>query len=118
MSQVDAIVPVPPSTPREFDPVSAVAEALGQRLGLPVWPALFKTRQTLPQKELQSLAQKRANVRGAFAVQGQVRGKRLLILDDLYDSGATLEEAARILKLAGATRLCVLALTSTIHADA
>lgn len=116
--QVDALVPVPPSTPREFDPVSAVAEALGKRLGLPVRPALFKTRQTLPQKQLQSLAQKRANVRGAFAVQGQVRGKRLLILDDLYDSGATLEEAARMLKQAGAARVCVLALTSTFHADA
>jgi ATP-dependent DNA helicase RecQ len=118
LAGVDAIVPVPPSTPREFDPVSAVAEALGRRLGLPVWAALVKIRQTRPQKELQSLAQKRANVRGAFAVQGQARGKRLLILDDLYDSGATLEEAARMLKQAGAVRLCVLAMTSTIHADA
>jgi ATP-dependent DNA helicase RecQ len=118
LAEVDAIVPVPPSTPREFDPVGAVVEALGKQLGLPVWSILHKTRQTRPQKELQSLAQKRANVRGAFAIKGQARGKRLLIMDDLYDSGATLEEAARMLKQAGATRLCVLALTSTIHADA
>jgi ATP-dependent DNA helicase RecQ len=118
LADADAIVAVPPSKPREFDPVGAVAEAMGKQLGLPVWPALLKTRQTKQQKEMQSLAQKHANVKGAFAVQGQVRGKKLLVLDDLYDSGATLEEAARMLSQAGAARVCVLTLTRTIHADA
>ncbi|MBI4758365.1 MAG: helix-turn-helix domain-containing protein, partial [Chloroflexi bacterium] len=118
LTDVDAIVPVPPSTPRAFDPVSALAEALGWRLERPVWPVLVKTRRTAPQKELRTLAQKRANVASAFAVQSDVRGKRLLILDDLYDSGATLEELSRVLRQAGAARLCVLTLTRTIHADA
>lgn len=67
---------------------------------------------------MRTLAQKRANVAGAFAVRGDVRGKRLLVLDDLYDSGATLEEVTRVLRRAGAARLCVLTLTRTIHADA
>jgi predicted amidophosphoribosyltransferase len=116
--EVDALVPVPASTQREVDPVRAWAGAVGEDLSLPVWPVLVKTRQTALQKEMRSLAQKRANVRGAFAVKGQVHGKRLLLLDDLFDSGATLEEATRTLLEAGAARVCVLAVARTIHTDA
>jgi predicted amidophosphoribosyltransferase len=119
---VDAIVPVPPSTPRAFDPVSTLCQALGKRSELEVWCALAKTRVTAPQKELHTLAQKRANVAGAFTVTAErlreVRGKRLLVLDDLYDSGATLEEVTRTLQRAGASAVMVLTLTRTIHADA
>ena len=122
LADVEAIVPVPPSTPRPFDPVSVLAEELGRRLSRPVRPVLVKTRRTAPQKEMRTLAQKRANVAGAFAVPGarqsEVRSQRLLVLDDLYDSGATLEEVCRVLRQAGAARLCVLTLTRTIHADA
>lgn len=118
LGQVEAIVPVPASTPRPVDPVSALAAALGEGMGLPVWPALVKTRQTSPQKEIHTLAQKRANVAGAFGVQRPVKGKRLLVVDDLYDSGATLEEITRLLLRAGAAKVCVLTLTRTIHSDA
>jgi len=122
LTQVDAIVPVPPSTPRAFDPVSTLCQALGKRLELEVWCALAKTRVTAPQKELHTLAQKRANVASAFTVTAErlreVRGKRLLVLDDLYDSGATLEEVTRTLQRAGVSAVMVLTLTRTIHADA
>ena len=122
LDQVDALVPVPPSSPREFDPVSALCDALSRQLELPAQCALVKTRATAPQKEMRTLAQKRANVAGAFAVPAEsgqaVRGKRLLVLDDLYDSGATLEEATRTLERAGAKTVVVLTLTRTIHADA
>ncbi len=118
LAEVDALVPVPPSQAHALDPVGSLAEALAGWLGAPVWKVVVKTRKTAPQKEMHTLAQKRANVAGAFAVQGSVRGKRLLVLDDLYDSGATLEEVARVLRLAGASKLRVLTLTRTIHADA
>jgi superfamily II DNA helicase RecQ len=118
LADVDAVVPVPPSQEHALDPVGSVAEALAGRLGRPVWKTVVKTRKTALQKEMHTLAQKRANVAGAFAVRGNVAGKRLLVLDDLYDSGATLAEVARVLRLAGAARLCVLTLTRTIHADA
>jgi ATP-dependent DNA helicase RecQ len=118
LTDVDALVPVPPSKPRAFDPVRVLADALGTRLDQPVWPVLAKTRPSAPQKELRTLAQKKANVAGAFVLQSQVRGKRLLVLDDLYDSGATLEEVTRVLRRGGAARVYVLTLTRTIHADA
>ena len=80
--------------------------------------AITRTRPTRPQKEISTLAQKRANVAGAFAASGEARGKRVLMVDDLYDSGATLDEAARVLRAAGASSICVLTLTRTIHSDA
>lgn len=118
LAQVDAVVPVPPSTPRLHDPVSSFAKALAQRLGLAFLPVLIKSRQTAPQKEMHTLAQKRANVSGAFDLQSPIKGKRLLVVDDLFDSGATLEEITHLLRRAGATRICVLTLTRTIHSDA
>jgi adenine/guanine phosphoribosyltransferase-like PRPP-binding protein len=118
LTNVDAVVPIPPSTPRGFDPVGALAGALGTRLDRPVWPVLTKTRPSAPQKEMRTLAQKQANVAGAFALKEQVHGKRLLVLDDLYDSGATLEETTRVLHQGGAVYVYVLTLTRTIHTDA
>ena len=117
----DAIVPVPPSPgKRAYQPVPALAEVLGRRIGVPVMAeALIKTRSTRPQKEMRNMAQKQANVAGAFAVKGvsTMRGKRLLVLDDLVDSGTTMQEVTRVLLRAGAARVTVLALTRTIHAN-
>ena len=116
--EVDALVLVPPSTPRSTDPVRRFCEALAVRLKLPVLDVVTRTRQTMPQKEMHTLAQKRANVSGAFAVSENVRGRRLLVIDDLYDSGATLEEIVRTLTRSGAASATVLTLTRTIHSDA
>jgi ATP-dependent DNA helicase RecQ len=81
--------------------------------------ALIKARATEPQKEKVNLAQKTDNVAGAFRIADAdaVRGKRVLLLDDLYDSGATLNEATRALLAAGAREVCVLTVTKTIHSD-
>ncbi|MBI3760740.1 MAG: L-serine ammonia-lyase, iron-sulfur-dependent, subunit alpha, partial [Chloroflexi bacterium] len=78
---------------------------------------LVKTRPTRPQKEMTNLAQKQANVRGAFAVRGQLTGEHLLVLDDLFDSGATLTEITRVLR-AASVEVYVATLTKTIHTDA
>ena len=119
LPQFDAVIPVPPSTRRDFDPVSNLAQALANQLKVPVLAnVLIKTRVTRPQKEMKSLAQKQANVAGAFALRGTVRGQRVILLDDLYDSGATLEEAARVLSRGSVGAIVVLTLTKTIHSDA
>ncbi len=119
MPKPDAVIPIPPSLRRDFDPVTLLAQALAGQLSIPApVDILVKTRATKPQKEMTALAQKQANVAGAFALKGDVRGKRLILVDDLYDSGATLAEAARVLTRGGAASLIVLTLTKTIHADA
>lgn len=118
LAQVDGIIPVPPSTPRPADPVKIFCEVLAGKINVEVEPLIVKTRQTQPQKEMRTLAQKRANVAGAFAICGEVKGKRILLVDDLFDSGATLDEISRVLQQNGAARVNVLTLTRTIHSDA
>jgi predicted amidophosphoribosyltransferase len=117
----DAIIPVPPSPgARAYQPVPVLAVALGARIGVPVLSeVLVKVRATRPQKEMSNRAQKRANVRGAFAVREReaVQGKRVLVLDDLVDSGETMSEVCRVLIRTGAERVSVLALTKTIHGE-
>jgi ATP-dependent DNA helicase RecQ len=94
--------------------VSLLGQVLARRLGVPLLNgALRKTRATARQKDMRTRAHKRANVAGAFAVQSNVRGKSLLVLDDLYDSGETLKEVTRVLKRAGARSVKVLALART-----
>ncbi|MBM3153230.1 MAG: hypothetical protein FJZ96_13675, partial [Chloroflexi bacterium] len=115
--RVDAVLPVPPSKVRETDPVQAFCGALSDKIKIPMQTTLAKTRQTQAQKELKTLAQKRANVAGAFTIKGNITGKRVLVVDDLFDSGATLEEVARLLLKKGAACVNILTLTRAIHAD-
>jgi ATP-dependent DNA helicase RecQ len=117
MSQFDIIIPVPSSTPREFSPVHEFCKAISKAINKPMQTCVIKTRQTQPQKEMHTLPQKRDNVAGAFAVNGDINTKHILLVDDLFDSGATLEEITRLLRKHGAANINVLTLTRTIHSD-
>lgn len=63
---------------------------------------LQKTIDTPPQSRLQEAAARRANVLGVYEANGDVAGKRILLIDDIYTTGATLAECVRTLKEAGA----------------
>jgi ATP-dependent DNA helicase RecQ len=117
MAKFDTILPVPPSKHREADPVLAFCAALSDKIKAPVHSVIIKTRQTLPQKEMKTLAQKRDNVKNAFSLQSVVKGRRILLVDDLFDSGATLDEITRLLIEHGAAQVNVLTITRTIHSD-
>ncbi len=117
MDQFDIIIPVPSSTQRDFNPVHEFCKALSSVFDKPMQTSIIKTRQTKPQKEMHTLPQKRDNVAGAFAINGDITGRRVLLVDDLFDSGATLEEITRLLLNHRAAQVNVLTLTRTIHAD-
>ena len=79
-----------------------LAEAIGIRLGVPVWTdAVFQTRPTSKQGLLLA-SQRRQNVQGAFAVNTarSLQGKRILIVDDIVTSGSTMAEISSVLKRA------------------
>jgi adenine/guanine phosphoribosyltransferase-like PRPP-binding protein len=118
MNQFDIILPVPSSTQREFSPVHEFCKALSKTFNKPMQASIIKTRQTNPQKEMQTLPQKRDNVAGAFALNDDITGKRILLVDDLFDSGSTLEEITKLLLKNKAARVNALTFTRTIHADA
>lgn len=116
LNAVDGLLVIPPTTPRLYDCVYLLGQVLARRLGVPLLSGgLQRIRTTDRQKDMRTRTQKRANVAGAFAVRGDVRGKSLLVLDDLYDSGETLREVTRVLKRAGVRSVKVLTLTRTIH---
>ncbi len=104
----DAIVPVPLHWTRKwsrgFNQSLILAHALSKTAGLPVWPALRRVKRTKDQTRL-SRQERLANVRGAFRVVKDVAGKKLLLLDDVTTTGATLEECRRVLAGAGAAQI-------------
>ena len=119
--KADCIVAVPATaSDRDYDPVSLIAQEISERAGIPFAEnVLVKTRKTRPQKELVNVTQKKLNVKNAFAIndRGKIYHKTIILLDDLYDSGATLNECARALRSAGAEKVLVLALTRTVHSS-
>ncbi|HET8761700.1 MAG TPA: ComF family protein [Nitrospiria bacterium] len=110
---VDAVVPVPLHVrrlrQREFNQSLRLGALLARRLTRPLWPdALRRTRWTAPQTTLDR-AHRQANVRRAFAVRQPqaVAGRRLLLVDDVYTTGATVNECAKTLAAAGAADVYV-----------
>ena len=109
----DIVVPVPRHRLRireqGGDPVHDLARALARHCGRPLRDALRRTRPTPPQTGL-GPAQRRENVRGSFrALRNHgdpgdggdgLRGRRVLLLDDITTTGATLDEARRALRRA------------------
>jgi ATP-dependent DNA helicase RecQ len=115
---IEVIAHVPSTAPdRTYDPVALLAERLAARLKIGMTRAVAKVRATAPQKEMTRQAQKAANVAGAFAVRPAeaVRGRRVLLLDDLFDTGQTMAEVWRVLTAAGAQEVVVLTITKTVH---
>ena len=89
---------------RGYDQVELLAKAVGRELGLSPVPTLKKIRNNRPQSRLKDPAARRANVLGAYRMLDDVdvKGKRVLLLDDILTTGATAGECARVLLSAGA----------------
>ena len=108
----DVIVPIPiywrRAWFRGYNQAEQLASVLGEKWGLPVCELLRRTRGTAPQKALDP-AERRRNLRQVFAIDEERPGKpdyrRILLIDDVYTTGATLDTAAHVLKEAGAERV-------------
>jgi ComF family protein len=112
-ADVSALVPVPLTADREyergFNQALLISERLGRLLDVRVEPRwLRRVRATRPQTELSS-AERRANVRRAFAASPAVAGHHVVLVDDVVTTGATAAECARALLGAGAQRVGVVA---------
>ncbi|MFZ0890753.1 MAG: phosphoribosyltransferase family protein [Candidatus Binataceae bacterium] len=112
---IEAIVPVPPSSQRPLQPVMVLAKELGRRLGLPLVDCLKKTREARQLKNVSDFDERLRLLKGLHKVdRSATRGKRILLFDDLYRSGATMNAITDALYDEGeATDVFALAITRT-----
>jgi ComF family protein len=117
---VDAIVPVPlhprKKREREFNQAEYLAAALGRTFDVPVMTVeLRRIKDTVTQTALDAEA-RAANLRDAFAVRkpGAFEGKNVVLVDDVFTTGATMDSCAKVLRVAGAKRVTALAVARGI----
>jgi len=116
LGEADALVPVPLHWrrlwARRFNQSAILANVIAAKTGVPVAAAALKRVKPTAQQVGLTRAQRATNVQGAFRVPPQgkalVAGRRLVLIDDVLTSGATVEGCARALTRAGATRVDVL----------
>jgi ComF family protein len=111
--RADAIIPVPLHWLRHwrrgYNQSEALARALSERLQVPCRPRWLRRIRNTPQQTSQSPIARVENVRGAFhgRPHPELRGKTILLVDDVLTTGSTASEAARALRQAGARKVVV-----------
>ena len=113
---VDLILPVPPSnTGRKRQPVLEVATAISERTGIELClDGLVKVKQTPQLKDVFDFKERVAALEGAFAVEkAKIQGKRVLLFDDLFRSGAAMNTITECLMTGGVEVVYALTLTRT-----
>jgi len=120
LPSVAALIPVPLHPARRaergFDQAELLAEVCGGEAQIPVWGDLLQRDRDTPQQTRLSDRERLKNVRGAFSAPTVPRlaGEALLLVDDVYTTGATLRECARALKRAGAAAVYALTVTRSV----
>jgi len=92
---------------RGFNQAEEIARHLSKFLNMPLLDnVLVKNRTTLPQVKLRA-EERKQNILGAFACQNKhkIKGRNILLVDDIYTTGSTMKEAARVLKKSGAQKV-------------
>lgn len=120
LDKFDLISPIPlhPARLRErgYNQSALLSWGLSRHYGLPhTQDLLARQKRTLTQTEL-GAKQRWTNMEGAFRIKNptDIEGKTVVLVDDLYTTGATVHHAAQALKSAGATRVGVLTLSVTV----
>jgi len=101
------VIPVPLYRSRERKRGFNQAELIAARLGLPMATRLLRRKKDTPSQTGLSRNERKRNLAGAFEVRQKVSGTVILV-DDVYTTGSTMNELARTLKRAGADRVEVL----------
>jgi ComF family protein len=96
---------------RGYDQARLLAEALAAGSSIPCSGLLVKQREAAPQSGSGGREERKANIRDAYRTKNEIdiRGKTVLLVDDIVTTGATLEECAAVLSSAGAA--CIKAVT-------
>lgn len=118
------VMPIPLSRRRRrsrgYNQAQLIAQRFAAEMSLPLnTTTLVRSRHAKPQSDISSVAERRENIRGVFAVADDarahdaVRNKNILLIDDVSTTGSTFYEAALVLKTVGAGRIIALAVAKT-----
>jgi competence protein ComFC len=115
LAKFDLIVPVPPSAARAVQPVIILANGIGEELNLPVADCVSHTRAAAELKGVMDRQRREQLLDGLYAVdRARTKGKSILLFDDLYRSGATMNAITKLLMGPGKARgVRVLTITKT-----
>jgi ComF family protein len=124
VAEADALLPVPLHWRRlwgrRFNQAAVLAKVVAATHGLPVLTGALKRVRATPQQVGLSRGERAVNVQGAFAVTPEgkagIHGKRLILVDDVLTSGATVDTCARALLRAGARNVDVLVFARVVAA--
>ncbi|HYD32241.1 MAG TPA: ComF family protein [Azospirillaceae bacterium] len=123
LGEADLLVPVPLHRwrlfRRRYNQAALLALATAKISGVALEPRLLVRRRATPSQNRLDRAGRRRNVKGAFAVRagadGMVRERRIVLVDDVFTTGATVSECVRALLKAGAARVDVLTLARVVR---
>jgi ComF family protein len=122
LPEADALVPVPLHwrrlLSRRYNQSSLLAGALSRQADLPLDTDSLRRRRSTPSQAGRSIDARRRNMANAFVVTNpeRVRGKALILVDDVFTTGATVAACTRQLKKAGASRVDVVTLCRVVRA--
>jgi predicted amidophosphoribosyltransferase len=114
LDNIDGVLGVPPSTTRRFQPVVAIVKKMSEILSLPdLSKKLRKTKATKSLKNVLDPVERATELKGAFSFDREEGVRSVLLVDDLYRSGATAGEVARTLKKSGVSKVYLVTATRT-----
>ena len=102
---------------RGYDQSKEIALEVSKNLGVPAVCTLIKHRHTPPQSTMKGMAQRKANILGAYHANAKadLGDKRILLIDDILTTGCTATECAKTLRLAGVKEVNLAALAAVSH---
>lgn len=115
MPEVDLVLPVPLHKKRlrhrGFNQSALLARHVAKRISIPlITDCLVRVKDTVPQVGLHAKERKK-NIKNAFEVRNKcIEAKRLMLIDDVFTTGATVRECSKVLKKAGAKDIYVVTL--------
>ncbi len=117
--EVDCIIPIPLHKKRlkerGYNQSELLATELSKKVNIPtIFNNLVKIKETTNQTKL-TKAERQENLKGCFELtnKSEIAGKNILLLDDVFTTGATTEEASRVLQKAGANKIYILTFAHT-----